>query len=235
MNFLKQLQLKMNAFFNLKIIVKIITLFCIAILCVHFSILGIYQLPKNPIQHQFKYELNDYVNPFFTQTWTLFAPNPINFNMSLLMRFEYEDNGETKLTEWVDLTEPILKLRKDNFLAPLLRINKFTESCMSSINNDHIAIMNHIAETDSIKTDSVKSKELYYKTIASSYGYKSIIQYSKYVAKNYLKTNSIEGKNVKMQFKIFNAIFPRFSKRKEDYYDLNNYKFNEIIFDFVKI
>lgn len=38
-----------------------------------------------------------------------------------------------------------------------------------------------------------------------------------------------------VQYKIFNARFPRFSKRKEDYYNLDNYEFKELESDYYVI
>ena len=206
----------------------------VAILTVHFLILFFHQLPDNPLKHEFKYEFHGYVDPFFTQAWTLFAPNPINSNMSLLMRFEYEnDDEENKTTNWIDITEPLIKDRTKNFWSPAQRVSKFTQSCMSNIQENNGLILKEINKTDSLKNDTVKAREFYLKAMSIAYGHKSIIQYSKHIAKNYFAQN--KALNVKMQYRILNSQFPRFSKRKEDYNDLDNYEFTELTSEFIPI
>ena len=124
---------------NSPTISSIVKYLFVVIFIVHFSILFFYQLPDNPLKHEFKYEIHSYVDPFFTQTWTLFAPNPINSNMSLLMRFEYENkDGKSKTVDWIDITESLIEDRKKSFWSPSQRMSKFTQSCMSDIqeNND---------------------------------------------------------------------------------------------------
>ena len=73
------------------------------------------------------------------------------------------------------------------------------------------------------------------KAMATSYGYKSILQYSQYVANNYFNGKGLLPNKVKLQYKVLNSRFPRFSKRKLDYYDLANYEFTELSSSFVEI
>lgn len=205
------------------------------VLLMHFSILALHQLPENPLQHQFKKNLLAYVDPFFSQAWTLFAPNPINSNMSLLMRFEYNISNNVDTTNWIDITEPLIKIREANFWSPAQRISKFTQTCMSNVNESHKKIIEHIGKTDSLKSDTLKAKSFYMKAMATSYGYKSILQYSQYVANNYFNGKGLLPNKVKLQYKVLNSRFPRFSKRKLDYYDLANYEFTELSSSFVEI
>lgn len=205
----------------------------IGLLIIHFSILFIHQLPENPIKHQFKHSLHNYVDPFFSQAWTLFAPNPISSNMSLLMRFEYKERKAANVTEWMDITEPMIVDRKNNFWSPAQRISKFTQSCMSNINDNHKLILEQINKIDTLKNDTVKSKIFYRNAINTTYGHRSIIQYSKYISRNYFNFKKINASNIKLQYRILNARFPRFSKRNEDYYNLDNYEFTELTSEFI--
>lgn len=209
--------------------------FAWCVLLSHFSLLALHQLPENPLQHQFKKNLLSYVDPFFSQAWTLFAPNPINSNMSLLMRFEYHIDGSVDTTNWIDLTEPLIKIREESFWSPAQRLSKFTQTCMSNVNESHKKIIEHISKTDSLKADTLKAKVFYQKAIATSYGYKSILQYSQYVANNYFSASRFSPEKVNLQYKVLNSRFPRFSKRKLDYYDLSNYEFTELSSSFVEI
>jgi len=216
-------------------VLKIIRGVTIAAFCVHFTLVAWNQLPDNPLQHQFKKELQSYVEPFFSQAWTLFSPNPINANMSMLMRFEYEINGSVDTTAWIDITEPLIQTRQDQFWSPAQRISKFMQSCMTNISENHKMIAGHIESTDSLKADSVKAKEFYLKAMMNGYGFQSTLQYSVYVANNYFNSQQISPQLVKTQYKILTAKFPRFSKRHLDYYDLKNYQFSELGSEFVEV
>jgi len=208
----------------------------IAILIVHYGILFLHQLNENPIQHEYKYKLHSYVDPFFSQAWTLFAPNPINTNMSLLMRFNYHiEDSTSHETEWLDITEPLIKDRKENFWSPAQRISKFTQSCMSNVNDNHRLILEQITNVDSLAKDTIKAKSFYKNALMTTYGHKSLLQYSKYIARSYFSENNIQVERVEIRYRILNAKFPRFSKRDEDYYNLNNYAFNEITSDYYLI
>jgi hypothetical protein len=155
--------------------------------------------------------------------------------MSLLVRFEYGIDNAVDTTEWIDLTDPIIKDRLVNFWSPAQRISKFTQTCMSNINESHKKIIEYIGKTDSLKSDTLKATAFYQRAIRTSYGYQSVIQYSQYVSRNYFAAAGLSPANVKLQYKILNARFPRFSKRMLDYYDLNNYEFTELSSAFIEI
>lgn len=209
--------------------------FLYAFLICHFSFIVICQLPDNPIKHKYKIEINDYVDPLFSQAWTLFSPNPINSNMSLFYQFQYSDKGKIYNTSWIDVTQPIIQNRKENFFSPYLRISKFTQSSMMNVNENNTLLVKFIKEKDSLKNDKLKSDEFYQKAMNASYGHKSILQYSQYVAKKYFKQNLTSCNEIYVKYKIFNSKFPRFSKRNEDYYNLKNYTFEQLESTYYKI
>jgi hypothetical protein len=52
-----------------------------------------------------------YLNPFFTQNWRLFAPNPVSEDRSVLFQGSYTSaDGTTKHTVWIDWTAVELDL-----------------------------------------------------------------------------------------------------------------------------
>lgn len=159
----------------------------------HFSVLFLYQFSDNPIKHQYKYEITSYVEPFFSQRWTLFAPNPINSNMSLLMNFKYKLNGEDKWnqTDWIDTTEPLIKDRQKHFWSISQRLSKFTQSCMSNINETHTLLLKKINDIDSLKNDTLKFKKFYNVYFPKSYGHISVIKYSKHISNNFFKKKGL--------------------------------------------
>ena len=61
-------------------------------------------VPTNPVSDAFDSQLN-YLRPFFGQSWRLFAPNPIDEDMSLLVQGAYVDgDGKLRATPWVNWT-----------------------------------------------------------------------------------------------------------------------------------
>lgn len=51
-----------------------------------------------------------YLHPYFTQNWRLFAPSPVSSDRSVHFQGEYEVDGERQTTAWVDWTEVELDL-----------------------------------------------------------------------------------------------------------------------------
>ncbi len=198
------------------------------LLVAHFSIIGFYQMPDNPLLHQYKYQMSRYIDPFFSQAWTLFSPNPINYNMNLLVQFSFENNGKVNTTDWIDVSEPIIKDRKSNFWSPGQRLSKYLSACMQGINDDSRQFL-EVMKKDSLlsKKDSAYIQKLYDKSISATYGHRSIMQYVTFVANRYFSETNLASEKIYIRYRIFNSKFPRFSKRHLDYYNLKNYTFSE--------
>lgn len=59
-----------------------------------------------------------YLNPYFTQNWRLFAPNPISEDRSLLFQAAYIDqDGDPARTAWVDWTQVELDLVRHRLIG----------------------------------------------------------------------------------------------------------------------
>jgi hypothetical protein len=59
-----------------------------------------------------------YLNPYFTQNWRLFAPNPIAEDRSLLFQAAYTDaDGHPARTEWIDWTAVELDLVRHRLIG----------------------------------------------------------------------------------------------------------------------
>lgn len=208
---------------------KIIPAILYSILILHFMIVGFSQFPDNPLQHQYKIQLNHYMDPYFAQAWTLFAPNPVNSNMNLLVQFEYQINNKYTISEWLDASDPLTTEHQMTFWSPSQRISKFLMSSMQIVNDNHNEFYKSI-KVDSIlnKLDSLNVQKMYEKSMTSNYGHRSLIQYSSFVAQKYFFSKNIIPQKIFIRYKIFNSKFPRFSKRDLDYYDLKNYTYSQL-------
>ena len=192
-----------------------------------------YLLNDNPIKHKYKKIIYGYVDPFFNQTWTLFSPNPINSNMSILVKFNYNKSDEINSTDWLDICEPLRESRKNSFINPIQRIQKFLQSSMSDVTETYRIAIENISKKDTLSKNSELKDKYINDLISSSSGHQSILEYSKYV---FNKLENVDDcKNIYLSYKIVDSKFPRFSKRNYDYYDLSNYEYNEISLSLIKL
>ncbi|HLR27755.1 MAG TPA: DUF5819 family protein [Ruania sp.] len=62
--------------------------------------------------------LHDYMIPVQGQSWSVFAPNPINGDYRIQVRAVVEEDGTEIETEWVDATEAELSMHTHNLFPP---------------------------------------------------------------------------------------------------------------------
>jgi hypothetical protein len=63
--------------------------------------------------------LTSWMIPFFGQSWSVFAPEPINGNYTLKVRAEWVDaGGKTTVTPWINATSIELSMAQDNLFPP---------------------------------------------------------------------------------------------------------------------
>jgi len=197
-------------------------------LAFHFLVIALSLAPDNPLKHQFKFQIYRYVNPFFSQSWNLFSPNPINSNMTVLLKFIVYENGRADTTQWVDIMPPLIEHRKKHFWSPTQRITKFLTSCTQSILENRKMTLEYIAKDDSLAKDSIAAATFYSRLAKQWFGHTAIIQYASYVFKQMNgPQNFRNADSTYVTYKIFDAKFPRFSKRNLNFFDLKNYQFAE--------
>jgi len=102
----------------------------VLVLTIHFSIVLISVIPYSPIYYKTNTIVSAYVNPLFTQVWTLFAPDPVNSNDALQIKLELNDGTET---DWIDATNPLVEKMYPNYLSPYNRMGRITQSITSQM------------------------------------------------------------------------------------------------------
>lgn len=97
-------------------IAKGIAFFLVGLLGIHFGVTFLFNAPDNPVKDALGDEVSGYIQPFFQQNWSLFAPNPINSEDELLVRAQVldPDSGETTTTDWVSATRLEWQLIENN-------------------------------------------------------------------------------------------------------------------------
>ncbi|MFN7115866.1 MAG: DUF5819 family protein [Saprospiraceae bacterium] len=195
------------------------------LLLIHFIIVGLSVGPDNPIKHVHKKAIDAYVYPFFTQNWNLFAPNPINSNHTMAMRFVVVYPNDTVTTEWFDILAPITEKRKGILFSPLQRVEKYLSSVIEgSFENQHHVLeymkKHNFDEMDSLKQDSVAA--YLDSLLLKSSVHQTVCHYAPLVFEK-LPEASTPFWDVKFQYRLIDAEFPRFSNRLQDYHDLKNW------------
>jgi hypothetical protein len=101
-----------------------------AFVAFHFTMVVLYNARPNPIKLRHSRLIGGYIDPLFTQDWHLFSPNPINFDIILLVRARLRAaEGGVVETRWIDITTPLLdKLhrRRLSSLGSLAHIQTYT-------------------------------------------------------------------------------------------------------------
>ncbi|MFD9795131.1 DUF5819 family protein [Streptomyces sp. NPDC059070] len=72
---------------------------------VHIAMVFLHVAPSNTVTKQHGKVVDDWIYPEFEQNWKLFAPNPLQQNISVQARAEIRlPDGKRRTTDWIDLT-----------------------------------------------------------------------------------------------------------------------------------
>ncbi|MEU3692079.1 DUF5819 family protein [Streptomyces narbonensis] len=73
--------------------------------CVHLAMVFLHVAPSNTLTKRHGQAVDDWIYPEFEQNWKLFAPNPLQQNVSVEVRAEIVTAGDgRRTTDWIDLT-----------------------------------------------------------------------------------------------------------------------------------
>ncbi len=165
---------------------------------------------------------------------------------SSLMSSPINDVGSfsSKSNATIAETKCKVEFNKTNALPTIARIavqavgeaymlSKFVTSCLQNIRENNINAIEDFTKNTKNKNDTVALNKYLDKSIITCFGHKSILQYSKFVINKINNGNSSDS--IFVRYQIFNAEFPRFSKRKLNYYDLSGYKFSKSLSKYFRI
>ncbi|MDQ3157773.1 MAG: DUF5819 family protein [Actinomycetota bacterium] len=94
-------------------------------------------LPTNKVSARLS-STTEYLNPYFTQNWRLFAPNPIAEDNALWFRGEYVADGQTRTTDWIDWTSVELDLVHHKIVGG--RAGYTTSKMVGALNTRYFAL-----------------------------------------------------------------------------------------------
>lgn len=97
-----------------------VTIVLVCWLATHYALVGWSLLPANAIGILHGDVIRPYIEPFFSQNWHMFAPDPPLTNESFVIQLNVGARAEsdTWVTEWVDVTTLLLKKGASNPLSP---------------------------------------------------------------------------------------------------------------------
>ena len=104
---------------------------------VHTFLIFLWVAPVNPMRDAVgNARLTSYINPYFEQSWSVFAPTPRRISDSIRIRAVVEDpkTGQETRTEWVDVTT--LVTRKIKYDITPARIEEATRRIGARINSN---------------------------------------------------------------------------------------------------
>jgi Family of unknown function (DUF5819) len=82
----------------------------------HFLASALHVGPMNPVQMRTQAYTQAWLLPYFEQTWTLFAPDPISEDRGMLARFRCQDGT---ITDWSDVTtKHVTAVQRTRFFPP---------------------------------------------------------------------------------------------------------------------
>jgi hypothetical protein len=99
----------------------VLSTFAAVLICVfglHFASTLLYLTPPNPIRIALHAPLERYMNPFFSQSWRLFAPEPGGTDAFVWVACRFHDSESPLESEWFDITTPLHEYRYARRLSP---------------------------------------------------------------------------------------------------------------------
>ncbi|KFG01942.1 hypothetical protein IQ62_04360 [Streptomyces scabiei] len=86
-----------------------------ALLGAHFFIAAFSQAPLSPAKIQMYPVISGYLDPYFTQNWSLFAPDPASNDEGIIARVKCADGT---VTDYYDVTGPLIKGTQEDRFFP---------------------------------------------------------------------------------------------------------------------
>jgi hypothetical protein len=102
-----------------------------ATLAIYFSLVVVHLMPMNPIKLRLDPLVNRCIQPYFAQSWELFAPNPVLDTRSLLVSCRLRNrDGATTETPWSDMTAPLRQLKNRYHFSPADRLERMHDGAI---------------------------------------------------------------------------------------------------------
>jgi|SRR5215472_8134275 len=129
-----------------------------ALFLVHFLMTLAFTLPPTPLTVEYGRDIDNWIIPYFTQSWGFFAPNPPTEDDFVIAQYRYKSAAGTIVeTPWVNLSGMFNQAVKHNRLSPLeivqlTVLNAYVDATRSELFKDgrlDSDVANRLAATNS--------------------------------------------------------------------------------------
>jgi len=166
-----------------------------SLFALHFlAVIAYLSLSVMDIEEQPKL-LDSYMNPYFTQNWSMFSKPP-TFNLILYYQFmEVNEEQDTVITGWYNMNKSLNKYNENNYFSISQRMIKFKSSALNSL------FLTLNASKCKIEGTTLEDNLC----VISSPGYGALRNYARYFYSNNFNGKTTEGVNFKI--KILQELF----------------------------
>jgi hypothetical protein len=116
----------------------------------HFFVASFSQAPLSPAKLRYYDAITNYLHPYFTQNWMLFAPDPLTDDRGILARARCA-NGS--VTPYYDVTTPTIKSTQESRFFPPRTARLISSTLQQLTQSD--PVLNRIRETEKDKKSPV--------------------------------------------------------------------------------
>lgn len=176
---------------------KNLLMFLTIIVSIHCLLTICYNLPTNPFSKKHENIIHSYMNPLFSQTWTLFAPNPVSSNNNLQVQFYTAENK----SKWFDISSYYQKYSRKYYLHPYT----YKNSILTQLESD---IISDIDKVNKKKKGNSENKKFYDENIRVKKLYNFI-------------NEELEDQGIKpdkIQLKYETEVFPSYASKEKTLY-----------------
>lgn len=125
------------------------------LLIVHFAFTVAYLMPPNPLRLEHQAAISGYMEPYFAQNWSLFAPDPIVDTRLLLVACRRRGHGPDAHVSWTNITAPLRRTRATQRIGPVLAIERNQMGALHSVFAPEDPLIARLAAVDAEKYASV--------------------------------------------------------------------------------
>lgn len=116
-------------------------------LVVHFLLTTLYLMPLNPIKIYLRPLLDATIGTYFAQNWSLFAPNPVSDDLSVLVhplteaQVQSLSDGRLPTQGWYNISDPLWQKFQGNRFSAYDRMARTQTSSVRRVLNGGIELM----------------------------------------------------------------------------------------------
>ncbi|HVE86991.1 MAG TPA: DUF5819 family protein [Myxococcales bacterium] len=182
------------------------------ILAFHFTVVGLFVTPLNPVKLVLIPYLDAYIRPFFTQRWELFAPDPVVPTRLLLVACRMKnEQGEVEERPWSNMSAPFRAMKEKYRLTPADRIDRAQMSAINMMFEKPDTLVEKLTKTPEDTPEYRKAIE--YIELERKARYQTGLRILARVASVECDRLYGQGKSTEVRARLVNIKSPPFSER----------------------